>query len=145
MASNWQRSWLGVALALGMHVVDEAMHSFLDWYNPIADSLQVQLGIPFPPTFTFPIWLGGLTLLVLTCVAVTPFFQPRRRWLVPIAVAWGVIHTGNGLLHIIASINAGRMVPGTWTAPLLLLTAPYLILESLRVRRPRAEIRETSA
>ena len=133
--SRWQRAWLTLSIVLALHVTDEAAHGFLSWYNPIAASIQARLGVPFPPTFTFGVWLAGLIVMVLACLALTPLVDPRRRWMGVVATAWAVIHTGNGLLHIVGSLVAGRFTPGTWTAPLLLVAAPWLFLETRRARQ----------
>jgi hypothetical protein len=132
--AKWRRAWLSLAVVLGLHVADEASHDFLSWYNPIAAWIQARLGgLPFPPVFSFRIWLIGLVAMVLLCVAITPLLQPDRRWMVNIATVWAVIHIGNGLVHIAGSLVAGRLTPGTWTAPLLLMAAPWLLIETWRV------------
>jgi uncharacterized protein with HXXEE motif len=132
---NLQRAWLSLTLVLALHVADEASHGFLGWYNPIAASIQARLGgFPFPPIFDFRIWLIGLIAMVLLCAAVTSWLEPRRRWALTLAAVWAVIHIGNGLLHLVGSLVTGRVTPGTWTAPLLLLVAPWLLLETWRAR-----------
>jgi len=118
---------------LALHVADEASHNFLSWYNPVAASIQARLGgFPFPPVFSFGVWLSGLIALVLICIALTPVLDPARRWTMVLTTAWALIHIANGLVHLVSSLAIGGMMPGTWTAPLLLFVAPWLLLESLR-------------
>ncbi|HLE55526.1 MAG TPA: HXXEE domain-containing protein [Rhodothermia bacterium] len=135
-ATGLRRAWLLLSVVVGLHVADEASHFFLSWYNPVAASIQAELGgIPFPPVFSFRVWLGGLILLVLLCISFTPLLDPRRSWTLGLATVWALIHIANGLVHLVTSLATGRMMPGTWTAPLLLLVAPWLLIESLRWRR----------
>ena len=65
---RWAISWACLAAALGLHVADEALTGFLPLYNSVIESLRDTYGwVPFP-TFTFPVWLGGLiTLVVVLC------------------------------------------------------------------------------
>src|SRR5687768_8614122 len=58
---RWALAWAGLTAAFAVHVVDEATHDFLAWYNPSAIRLQERLeGLPFPPVFSFTVWLAGL-------------------------------------------------------------------------------------
>lgn len=124
---------MGIALAL--HVADEAAHDFLAWYNPIVRRLRARFGgLPFPPTFTFWPWLGGLIVLTAGLLALTPQAYAGRSWLRPAALVLGVINTGNGLLHLVAAAVAGRRVPGVLSAPLLLASAIWLLTVTLRLR-----------
>ncbi len=120
-------AWLAAVAALALHVVDEASHDFLAWYNPRALRIRQFLRpLPFPPTFTFFPWLFGLAAAVLALAALTPFAFAERAWLRPFAYALAAVHIGNGLLHIGGSVLARRLVPGVWSAPLLLAAGAWL-------------------
>lgn len=120
-------AWLAAVVALALHVVDEASHDFLAWYNPRALRIRpIFHGLPFPPTFTFFPWLFGLTAAVLALAALTPLAYAGRGWLRPFAYALATVHIGNGLLHIGGSVLARRLVPGVWSAPLLLAAGAWL-------------------
>ena len=122
-------AWLAATLALALHVADEATHDFLSWYNPRALRIRRALGgLPFPPTFTFVPWLLGLLAAILLLGALTPAAYLGEAWLRPAAYVLAVVHIGNGLLHIGGSLLARRMVPGTWSAPLLVATGVWLAL-----------------
>ncbi len=126
-------AWLLMCIALGLHVADEAAHGFLDWYNPIVRRWRVRAGgFPFPPTFTFWPWLLGLIVLTATLVSLTPFAFQCRPWLRPPALALGLINTGNGLLHMTASLVIRKRVPGVLSSPLLLSSALWLLVTTLR-------------
>jgi len=127
MATAFGWSWLAATIALAIHVADEATHDFLSWYNPRALRIRRALGgLPFPPTFTFVPWLTGLSAAVLLLAALTPAAYARAPWLRPTAYFLAVIHIGNGLLHVSASVLAKRAVPGVLSAPLLLVTGIWL-------------------
>jgi hypothetical protein len=122
-ADRHVRAWLALAGALGVHVADEALTGFLDFYNPLV--LQIRSSVPwFPmPTFTFGVWLIGLIALVVTLVLLAPIV---RNGGIPIRVAsWVlvVIMFLNGVGHLAGSVYFGRWLPGATSAPLLLVTS----------------------
>ena len=121
-------AWFACTLALALHVIDEATHDFLAWYNPQALRIRRFLGgFPFPPTFTFWPWLIGLSLAVLVLAALTPKAYGGSAWLRPIGIVMGIEHVGNGLLHLGAGLALRRAVPGIWSAPLMLATGAWLL------------------
>jgi hypothetical protein len=127
-ATSFGWAWLAATIALAVHVADEATHDFLAWYNPRALRIRQALGgFPFPPTFTFVPWLGGLVVAVLLLGALTPSAYAGTPSLRPVAYALPTIHIGNGLLHLGGSILARRPVPGVLSAPLLLVTGSWLV------------------
>lgn len=124
-AFGW--AWVAATVALGLHVLDEATHDFLSWYNPRALRIRrVLRGLPFPPTFTFVPWVAGLILGVLALSALIPSAFAGRSWLRPVAYLLAAIHVANGLLHLGGSVLARRWVPGVLTAPLLLAAGCWL-------------------
>jgi hypothetical protein len=128
-------AWLVAAVALALHVADEASHDFLSWYNPRALRIRRALrGFPIPPTFTFWPWLLGLIAGVLVLCGLTPFAYRGAGWLRPVAYVLAGIHIGNGLLHVGGSILARRPVPGVWTAPVLLVAGLWLAYAAAHVR-----------
>jgi hypothetical protein len=119
--------WLAATIALAVHVADEATHDFLAWYNPRALRVQRALrGLPFPPTFTFLPWLLGLAAAVTLLAALTPAAYQGAPWMRPLAYVLAGIHLGNGVVHLTGTFMARRLVPGTLSAPLLLLTGAWL-------------------
>jgi hypothetical protein len=128
-------AWLVAAVALALHVADEASHDFLSWYNPRALRVRRALGgFPFPPTFTFWPWLLGLIAGVLVLGGLTPFAYGGAGWLRPVAYFLAAIHIANGLLHMGGSIVARRLVPGVWSAPVLLAAGLWLAYAAAHVR-----------
>lgn len=130
VAARHARAWQLLVGALALHVVDEALTGFLDFYNPLV--LQIRSELPwFPaPTFTFAPWLTGLTALVIILVVLTPFV---RRGVAGTGVAsWilAVIMFGNGLGHLAGSVYFGRWLPGATSAPLLLVASTLLAIRT---------------
>ncbi len=124
-ALGW--AWLGLTLALALHVMDEALTDFLSVYNPAVRAIREWLPLLPLPTFTFEVWLAGLiTGLVLMLLATAAAFR-RRRWLTLFAFPFAVLMCGNGLLHIASSIYLGRALPGVYSAPLLLVASGCLL------------------
>lgn len=121
-------AWLAAAIALGLHVADEAATDFLAWYNPTAARIRARLHLPFPPSFTFWPWLIGLLVLTGILLAFTPLAFANDRGLFGAAVFVGVIHIFNGLLHTVAAIRFRRRVPGLTTAPLLIASGVWLLV-----------------
>lgn len=126
-ATTFGLAWLIATIALALHVLDEATHDFLSWYNPRALRIRRALGgLPFPPTFTFLPWVLGLSVAVLVLASLTPAAYAGSSWLRPLGYALAAIHIANGLLHLVGSLIAKRLVPGVLSAPLLVISGAWL-------------------
>lgn len=132
---RWRLAWVALTAAFALHVLDEATHDFLSWYNPNAIALRERLGIPFPPTFTFPVWITGLCLAIAALAALSRFIRPDLRWAPILAYAYAVVHVANALGHISVSVAGGWLAPGVLSSPVLLAAAVWLIVETNRVQR----------
>ena len=121
-------AWIGFALAVGVHVADEAAHDFLAVYNPTVRAIRARLPLLPIPTFTFPVWIGGLAAGIALLLALSPLaFEGSTvlRWIAwPLAILIGI---GNGLLHLIGSAWYRRAMPGVYSAPLLLVAGAALL------------------
>jgi hypothetical protein len=120
-------AWFLLTTALAVHVIDEAVNSFLPFYNDLVLSIRDSLGFSPMPTFAFPVWVGGLILLILVCYAITPVVG--RAWgyyRIPVAI-FAVIMIINGCGHIIGSKYFARLLPGFWSSFLLIAGGIYLI------------------
>ena len=133
-ATTFGLAWLSATIALALHVVDEATHDFLSWYNPRALRIRQALGgLPFPPTFTFLPWVLGLSLAVLVLASLTPVAYAGSSWIRPFGYVLAALHIANGLLHLVGSLLAKRPVPGVLSAPVLLMSGAWLAYASTRV------------
>jgi hypothetical protein len=125
---NFGLAWIGFALAVALHVADEATHDFLATYNPNALAIRRRLHIPFPPVFTLRSFLTLLSAGVCLLLLLSPFALHGVRWIrivaVPLAILVGI---GNGCLHIGASIVYRRWMAGVLSSPVLLAAAAWLL------------------
>jgi hypothetical protein len=130
-------AWLGFAVALGIHVADEATHDLLAFYNPSVRAIRAYIPFVSLPTFTFQVWLTGLVLGIALLLCVSPLAFRGAGWMrvaaVPLALVVGVF---NASLHMLSSGFYHRWMPGVYSSPLLLTAALFLL--------GRARIRQTS-
>ncbi len=120
-------AWLGLTAALAIHVTDEALTGFLSVYNPTVIAIRRKLpGLPLP-VFSVRVWLTLLILAVLLLLALTIFAFRGARWMRVVAYPYGALMLLNGLNHIAGSFYLGRLVPGVYSAPLLLAGSTWLL------------------
>lgn len=127
MSDSFGQAWLVLCVALAIHVTDEALTDFLSVYNPTVRAIRARFPFIPLPTFTFPVWLGGLILVTVLLISLSPAAFHRSPAMRPAAYVFGAIMAGNGLLHIGASIRKKKLMPGTYSAPLILAAAGYLL------------------
>ena len=120
-------AWATLCIAFGIHVVDEALTDFLSVYNPMVRAVRARFPFLPLPMFTFRVWLTGLVLAVVVLASLTPFAFRGAAWMRPIAYAFGIVMAGNGLLHLFGSAYTRKVMPGTYSAPLILGAAVYLL------------------
>jgi len=132
--------WLFFGYSLALHVLDEAGHNFLSFYNPNALAIRRALPwLPFP-VFTFQSWIGSLLCALALWMALAPMAFCRPKWMrrlaIPVAVLAGI---GNALGHLGSSIYYGRLMPGVYTAPLILLAGIVLLRDAVWGRSAPAD------
>ena len=125
-AYGW--AWVALCAALGIHVVDEALTDFLSVYNSTVKALRQRWRFLPLPIFSFKVWLSGLILAVIFLFALSPLAFAAAKSLAPLAYFFAAFMMVNGLQHIAASIYMRRLMPGTYSAPLLLICATYLFV-----------------
>ena len=120
---GWGLAWLGTVFALLLHMVDEAVHDFLSFYNPAVLSVREKLPW-FPlPTFELAGWIAVLSLVLLVLLLLAPWAFRGARWMKPVSWVLAILVGTNGLLHFAAALTLRALIPGVLTAPLLLLAA----------------------
>ena len=120
-------AWVSLCLAFAAHVTDEALTDFLSVYNPAVRAIRQKLPFLPIPTFTFGIWLTGLIIAVIILFLLSPKAFRKGRIVRLFSYLYGIIMLVNGLLHIAGSFYMGGMMPGVYTAPLLLSSSTYLL------------------
>lgn len=124
------RAWLALMAALALHVVDEAVNDFLPLYNETVLALRERILVS-PPTFTFPIWLGGLIVAISIGLLVTPWIARGGKGARIVCTVLGVLMTANAIAHFAGSVALGRAMPGVWSSPFLLAAAVWTVRQGL--------------
>lgn len=132
---QWGNAWVALAIAIALHVADEATTGFLPLYNSIVRSLRDDYPWVPLPTFTFPMWLGGLVVGVILLLGLSPLVYSGTRVFRPISYILGVLMILNALGHIGGSIYLGMLAPGVVSSPVLLLAAVALVITAARAGR----------
>jgi hypothetical protein len=129
---HWRAAWVGLAVALALHVTDEALTGFLPVYNGIVEEIRANHAWVPLPTFTFPVWLAGLVLGILLLLGLTPVVSRGARWIRVVSLILSIVMIGNALGHLGASLYWGRVAPGAYSSPVLLLAAVALLVTAAR-------------
>ncbi len=128
-------AWALLCAVLAVHVTDEALTDFLGWWNPTIESLRGRIPwIPLP-TFRFDVWLGLLWAAIAALFWASRFAFRGASAMKPLAVVFSVIMIGNGVGHILLSLYLGRLAPGVYSAPLLLVAGANLLGAALAAKR----------
>ncbi len=125
-------AWLALTLALAIHVLDEAANDFLSVYNPAARAVRDRVPFLPLPTFSFEGWLTGLIAGLLLLLGLSPFAFRRAAWLRPLASLLAVLMMANAATHLVGSLYLGRIMPGAYSAPVLLAAALCLLVSATR-------------
>lgn len=131
---HWRAAWVCLGLALAVHVTDEALTGFLPVYNGIVGGIRAKYPWVPLPTFTFRVWLAGLVLGVVLLLALTPVVSRGAPWIRLVSLVLSIVMIGNALGHLGASLYWGRLAPGTYSSPLLLLAAVALFVTAARAK-----------
>jgi hypothetical protein len=137
-------AWMALCGALAIHVADEALSGWLDWYNPTAREIHEQYPIVILPillpTFTFEIWISLLIFAVVMLSAASYFVWTGRWAMRPISHVFAVFMLVNGLVHIAHSIYTREFMPGVYTSPLIMAASIVLIVYTRAYQRERANL-----
>jgi len=132
---QWGLAWVALAIALGLHVVDEAITGFLPLYNSTVGTIRdFYPWIPLP-IFTFSVWLTGLIAGVLILLLLSPMVFNGNKIFRPISYFLGLLMTLNALAHIGGSLYLDALAPGVLSSPVLLVAAVALLVTTRRVRQ----------
>jgi hypothetical protein len=122
-------AWMGLASAIGIHVLDEALHDFLLVYNPMAIKIKSLYSWLPVPVFTFEVWLVSLCLGISVLLLLSPWAFRGARWLIFVSIPLAVLMFINGTAHLLSSILLRRWMPGVLSSPLLMAAAVWLFLK----------------
>jgi hypothetical protein len=131
-------AWVLMISAISIHVFDEAVTNFLPFYNGLALKMRESLGFSLLPNFSFEAWLGGLIAGIIICFSLTPLVHRGGRFIRTFATLLGMLMVVNALGHMVGSAYVGRLLPGFWSSPFLLLTALLVVILEFRGTSPAA-------
>jgi len=122
-------AWIAFALAVAVHVTDEATHNFLATYNPRILAIRARFPLLALPTFSFRVWLTMLIAGILLLFCLSPLAFRGAAWLRIVALPLGFfVGVCNAAGHIGSSIYLHRWMPGVYSSPLLLAAASFLLV-----------------
>lgn len=125
-------AWFLMVSAVGLHVLDETLTDFLPFYNQLITKLDEHLGFFPMPHFSFRVWIGGLILAIILGYSLIPTVNRGGKFIRVFSTILGVIMIGNASGHLLGSLYFGRILPGMWSSPLLLLTAFYVVIRGIK-------------
>jgi hypothetical protein len=133
-------AWVGLAIAIGLHVTDEALTGFLSVYNPTVIEARHRWSWYPMPTFTFDAWLNGLIVGVILLLFLSPLVFMGVRWFRPVVYVVSVVMLLNAMGHTLATIlgrtfadiRFARPAPGFYSSPVLLVASIYLLIQLRR-------------
>ena len=129
---NFGLAWIAFALAVALHVADEASHDFLAVYNPNARAIRAKLHLPLP-VFTLRSFVVALGTAVCVLVALAPLAFHGVHWIrvaaVPVAIVVGLL---NACLHVGSSLFFRRAMPGVLSSPVLVAVGTWLLWSCYR-------------
>jgi hypothetical protein len=135
-------AWVWLTVALAIHVTDEASNDFLSVYNPIVNKLVSKYPYLPLPTFTFSLWITGLIIAIAALFALSLAVFHGKKFTIYFSFFYGGLMLLNGLTHIAGSFALGRVLPGTWSAPLLIIASLYLLVTTIRVGKRMGILKE---
>jgi predicted tellurium resistance membrane protein TerC len=112
------------------------MTDFLSYWNPLVHSIRERLPFAPLPTFSFPLWLGGLVFAVMVLAYLSRFAYRGVKWMKIVSYFVAVVMLFNGIQHLVASVYMQRAAPGVYSSPLLVAAAAYLLVSVRRYWRP---------
>lgn len=121
-------AWVLLSVALMLHVTDEAVTDFLSVYNPAVQAIRKRVPFVPLPTFTFRVWLAGLCLGILVAVGLSFLAFRGGRLALILAYPVAILMFVNGVGHIVLSLYRRRLMPGTYSSPILVAASVYLFI-----------------
>jgi hypothetical protein len=121
------RAWFLLVAALAVHVADEALTGFLDFYNPLVLSIRSQIAWFPMPTFMFGTWLAGLAAVVVGLALLGPVVRRGSVFVSVAAWVFAIIMLLNGIGHLAGSMYFQKWLPGATSAPLLIAASALLM------------------
>jgi hypothetical protein len=125
---HWTTAWLVACLALAAHVTEEVLSGSYGLYEDVGRVLILLFPSLELPPFQREVWLINLGGALIALVALTWWIKTRGPLTATASYVLAAFASGNGALHLLAIAALKSMVPGAWTAPLLIAAGLYLFV-----------------
>lgn len=125
---QWTAAWLFTCFALAAHLADEVWHGSFGLYADAGRVLNLILPSLELPAFQRELWLVNIAGAILVLFALTWLVRRRSTIMVIASYALAAFVTINGAIHLLAAAALKSMIPGLWTAPLLLAGGFFLFV-----------------
>ena len=123
---RWTTAWLVTCLTFAIHIADEAYHGSFGFYADMASLItSVMPSLEVPP-FRYEVWLINLVGALAVLLALTPLVRARRSLMIAGSYLLAAFVTSNAALHLYMAITMKALVPGLYTAPLMLAAGLFL-------------------
>ncbi|MDX9857296.1 MAG: hypothetical protein RBT76_05865 [candidate division Zixibacteria bacterium] len=127
-------AWLVLLTAISLHVIDEALTNFLSEFNALVPLARSLTGVAAIPHLSGEIWLGGVLILLVAGLALTPIVHRGHLPIRVVATALGVLMILNACVHIAWSVASGSLMPGATTSPILGAAGAFMAVRGLNGR-----------
>ena len=125
---HWTAAWFVVCLALATHVVDEIWHGSYGLYEDAGRLLMLLFPALELPPFQREVWFINLGGALLVLFALTWWVRVRGPLMTTASYLLAAFATANGVLHLLTVAALKNLVPGAWTALLLIAAGLYLFV-----------------
>ena len=125
---RWTSAWPLACTVFAIHLAEETLHGSFGFY---ADILSL-VGSFFPsldmPPFDRDVWFINLLGSLAVLIALTPLVRARNALMRPASWLFGLFLAANGAMHLWLGLATQALVPGIWSAPLVLLAGLWLLV-----------------
>lgn len=125
---RWTAAWLLTVLALAAHAADEVLHGSYGIYEDWGRILMTILPSLELPPFNREVWLVNLGGALAVLLALTWLVWLQRGVMIAASYTLAAFTTLNGVLHLLAAAALKTMVPGAWSAPVLIAAGLFLFI-----------------
>ncbi len=126
------RPWLALCFCLTVHVAEEAFTGFLPVYGDATRAVGELFPYIASPSLALAVsmWMGVAFIAVLT--GLSPFAYRGASWTRVATIGVALVVLANVSGHVVGSVLAGSVLPGTYTTPLLAVAGVYAVVSAWR-------------
>lgn len=126
------RPWLTLCFALTVHFAEEAHVGFLPVYEDAVRAVRELFPFVSSPSLALASSMWLAVALVAGLTALLPYAYRGATWMRVATIGLALIALANVSGHVGGSILAGRLMPGTFTVPLLAAAGIYALVVAWR-------------